>query len=153
MAELIALMGIPASGKSTFRDTYNQFEDYVIVCPDDIRQELTGNRSDQSRNDFVFANAHTQTWDHLEADRDVIFDATNVTASARAALLEIADKTNASRKLFVLRTPFEDCLERNAYRVQHQVPLLVMYKMHARFVRSLSEIGYESWNAILNVEG
>ena len=146
MSKLIALMGIPASGKST---VVGQMQG-EIICPDDIRRELTGDRGDQSRNEHVFQLAHARLLNCLgdvdDTYDDVIFDATNVTASARNALLDIADHCGATKRLIVMRTDFEECKTRNAYRTQHQVPEHVMDRMHERFVRSLSEIGYERWD-------
>jgi len=151
-AELTVLMGIPASGKSTIVSDMLLGVDYEVVSPDQIRQELTGNRGDQSRNDRVFQLAHGQVLNALGDGLDVLFDATNVTASARNALLEIAGRVSAKTTLIILRTPFEVCLERNAYRTKYIVPESVMFLMHERFVRSLSEIGYEDWNTIINVK-
>ena len=46
--ELIIPIGISGSGKSRL---YNlNYQDYVKICPDDIRKELTGSISDQSKN-------------------------------------------------------------------------------------------------------
>jgi predicted kinase len=144
---MTALMGIPASGKSTLVESIPNTE---VICPDEIRRELTGDRGDQSRNDLVFNTAHERLFNALHEGRDVLFDATNVTASARKALLDIADDAGAETRLIVIRTPFEECKMRNLARVRHQVPAHVMDLMHERFTRSLSEIGYERWDQIVN---
>jgi hypothetical protein len=50
------LVGIPGCGKSTYLRKVNS-PNVLIVCPDDIRRELTGDISDQSRNGDVWVAA------------------------------------------------------------------------------------------------
>ena len=46
MAKLAISVGTSGSGKSTFG---NKLENTTVICPDDIRKELTGDRSKSSK--------------------------------------------------------------------------------------------------------
>lgn len=83
--KLILPVGISGSGKSTWIRA-NTDTNTIVVCPDDIRRELTGSISDQSKNAEVFPLAFKRTADALNAGKSVIFDATNVTSKSRQAL-------------------------------------------------------------------
>ena len=74
--ELIIPIGISGSGKSRL---YNlNYQDYVKICPDDIRKELTGSISDQSKNKEVFELAQQRIDDCIANDKNVFYDATNI---------------------------------------------------------------------------
>ena len=76
---LIVMCGAPGSGKSTVAEAVAEDFGFVIVCPDDIREELFGDASDQSQGWRVFQIAYERMRDGLLTDdvSGVIFDATN----------------------------------------------------------------------------
>ena len=81
MAKLILPIGISGSGKSYI---YNkEYKDCVQVSPDLIREELTGDISNQSKNKEVFNIAFERVDECLNKGLDVFFDATNVNKSQR----------------------------------------------------------------------
>ena len=81
MAKLILPIGISGSGKSYI---YNKdYKDCIQVSPDLIREELTGDISNQSRNKDVFRIAFERVDEYLNKGQDVFFDATNVNKSQR----------------------------------------------------------------------
>ena len=81
MAKLVLPIGISGSGKSYI---YNKdYKDYVQVSPDLIREELTGDISNQSKNKEVFKLAFERVDAYLNNGQDVFFDATNVNKSQR----------------------------------------------------------------------
>ncbi len=92
---LILPIGISGSGKSTWIDKIkNQRQDVVIVSPDEIRKELTGDISDQSKNKEVWEIAKQRVIDALNADKLVILDATNVNTEERLKFISaVFDKT------------------------------------------------------------
>lgn len=59
----------------------------IIVCPDDIRREVTGSVSDQTRNPYVWALAATRTKKNLKDYGISILDATNTDGKNRNAFL------------------------------------------------------------------
>jgi predicted kinase len=79
------LIGIPGSGKSTWLK--NQDDLQYVVCPDSIRDWLTGDISNQTQNDVVWKIAlHTTLWAICNS-LDVTLDATNVNTSLRRDFL------------------------------------------------------------------
>lgn len=80
--KFIIPVGISGSGKSTWINA-NRKSNTVVISPDEIRRELTGNISDQSKNNDVFVLAFKKAIDALNNGNDVIFDATNVTSFHR----------------------------------------------------------------------
>jgi predicted kinase len=80
-------VGISSSGKSRWIKSL-EGQGFVVISPDDIRRELTGNISDQSRNKEVFPLAFQRAVDTLNANKNVIFDATNVVSNLRKQMLD-----------------------------------------------------------------
>lgn len=152
MTDLVALMGMPACGKSSFVDRQREeFPDVAVVSPDRIRKDITGDMSDQSQNELVFDYAHALTKSFLWSDQDVIFDATNLTTQARNNLLLIAQSVGVDATLFVFRTPYAECCRRNALR-ERVVPEDVMALMADRYIDSLKTICFEPWKNILFID-
>ena len=81
MTKLILPIGISGSGKSYI---YNKdYKDCVQVSPDLIREELTGDISNQTKNKEVFKLAFERVDEYLNKGQDVFFDATNVNKEQR----------------------------------------------------------------------
>ena len=79
MKEVRILIGIPASGKSTFAKNFASFhKGYKIVSTDDIRWKLFGNPSIQGNPKMIFAIAYKDIMSYLDKGSNVIFDATNI---------------------------------------------------------------------------
>lgn len=70
-------IGISGSGKTTY-GKYYEGPNCKVVCMDDIRKELTGNISDQSKNAEVFTEAMDQISDAIFCGKDVYHSATNL---------------------------------------------------------------------------
>lgn len=152
---LVALMGIPGSGKSTLAAAISQTltgwgDSVVVLCPDDIREEVTGSASDQSRNREVFELAHDRLRTALTEVGCVIFDATNVTIAARQSLLQIAAECGSDTCLYVVDTPHEVSRARNLAR-SRTVPEHAMNRLQDLYAASLSAVQHEGWGKIVNV--
>ena len=89
--KFILPIGISGSGKSTWIKA-NTDSNTVVISPDEIRRELTGSISDQSKNKEVFPLAFKRAADALNGDKNVIFDATNVVSNLRKSMLEYMKK-------------------------------------------------------------
>jgi predicted kinase len=82
------LIGIPGSGKSTYLKSIPK-DNLRIVCPDDIRRELTGDISDQSKNGEVWDKAKQDILNNISQGFYTILDATNVNTKARRNMLSL----------------------------------------------------------------
>jgi len=91
MSNVWVTIGAPLCGKSTWRTNFlKTHPDTLVVCPDDIRKELTGSISDQSRNSDVFQTAYKRLRDGITTHDDVIFDGTNIRPQTRDEIFDIA---------------------------------------------------------------
>lgn len=88
--DLILPIGISGSGKSTWIKTLPK--DINIVSPDDIRRELTGDVSDQSRNREVFQEVDRRLNQLLSEGKKVVLDATNLNTKLRKQLMNRINK-------------------------------------------------------------
>lgn len=85
-ARLVLPIGISGSGKSTWIKSLPS-DQYTIISPDEIRVEVTGSISDQSRNAEVFALVDERIDAAMVANKQVILDATNLNTKLRRQLL------------------------------------------------------------------
>ena len=94
------MMGLPASGKSTFADEIAKTENATIVSSDTIRKEWYGDENIQGNPTKIFEEMRRRTVSVLENGRSVIYDATNLTLKSRSflrnysPLLKIRHKKN-----------------------------------------------------------
>lgn len=84
-------IGISGSGKSRLYKT--EYSDIVKICPDDIRLELTGDISDQSKNKEVFKIVDDRIAECVSNNTDFYLDATNLNTNYREKLTrELVEK-------------------------------------------------------------
>lgn len=153
MKRVIVTMGIPGSGKSyATQMLFNQQEDALIINPDSIRLELTGDAADQTMNSEVFKVAHNRLVNGLldPGTSVVVFDATNVQKRSRETILSICAEHEADTTLLVFDIDFDVCAQRNKDR-ERTVPEHAMVRMRDSFQRSMREISGESWTKIRRI--
>lgn len=120
------------SGKSIYAATFLN-PDIVLICPDSIRGELSGDENDQSRNHLIFSHIIPIRIHGAWIQRKhVVFDATNVTRKNRKGIIERAKEVGYRVEAHVLRVPIEVCKARNAGRTR-QVPVSVIDSQFARW--------------------
>lgn len=145
--QFIIPVGISGSGKSTWILSLVNLG-FVVVCPDEIRKELTGSISDQSRNKDVFPLAFERTVAALNAEKSVIFDATNVTSKTRKSMLDFL-KENAVVDFDALAKVFNAdlkiCKERVAKDIaegvdRSNVPPEAIDRQYGNFIADLDKI-------------
>lgn len=109
---LYVMVGLPGSGKSTATKAFDKAE---IVSSDQIRKEICGNESDQSKNEEVFKIFYKRMNQYLSEGKDVVLDATNTTMKARGRIFS-ALKVDCKKIAFIIHTPVEECIERDKNR-------------------------------------
>lgn len=129
MKKVIVGIGIPGSGKTTILKDFAGRNAYAYVCPDDIRAELTGNASDQSKNREVWENAYQKTAEYLKDGSTVVFDATFTHPEQRKEFLTFVREQGAEKVqgIFV-DVGLKIAKERNKDRERH-VPEYVLERM------------------------
>lgn len=139
-------IGIPGSGKTTALKPFAEQNQYVYLCPDDIRIELTGNSADQSKNREVWTKAHERVADALKNGETVVFDATFARDSERKNFISFAREHGATKiQGIVADVSFEIACERNLAR-DRVVPEHAMERMHQMLLDVPPEIadGFDS---------
>ncbi len=148
---IIMPIGISGSGKSTWVKTLPK--DFVVVSPDDIRRELTGNVSDQSKNREVFQEVDKRIEKLLEQNKKVVLDATNVNTKLRKEFMEKILKdfpdTTFTYKLFP--TNPELSKKRISQDIalgvdRADVPASVVDRQNDMFIESLKSIDSEKFS-------
>lgn len=128
MPTLTLLVGIPRSGKSTWR---SGLEGVFIVNPDEIRLLVAGEEFDERWEPTVWTVAFAMTESALTQGFDVVVDATNVTERRRAPFVALAKRIGAPVVARVFPVPLELALERNR-RADRRVPEhVIRRKFHA----------------------
>ena len=143
MTEFIMLVGLPASGKSTYAEKLKEKE-YHIHSSDSIREELTGDANTQDKNIDVFATLHERIKNDLGNRISCVYDATNMSMKRRKAFLDEIKKYDCRKKCVLFVIPVEVCKERNANR-ERKVPDEVFDKMIKQFNVPMR---YEGWDEI-----
>lgn len=151
MSTLKILIGLPASGKTSFTKMYASCSDVVINSSDAIREELTGSAENQDVNNKVFELMFKRTVAALNENKDVIYDATNLNRKRRINLIKQVKKAVKNTELkingVVFAVPYETCLERNNAR-DRKVPEEVIKRMMKSFEPPSLNEGFDSINIV-----
>ena len=133
MNKLIMLIGLPASGKTSFTKTL-QFsyknDDIEIISSDAIRKELFGSEEEQKYNNKVFEEVYKRARFSIQHKKITVIDATNLNRKRRINFIKTMPKCKVEAVVFAI--PFEECCKRNAAR-ERVVPQEAMEKMYRSF--------------------
>lgn len=130
--ELVILMGLQASGKSTF------FCDYLAATHVLVSKDLMRNNKNKSRRQIqLIENA-------LQAGHSVAVDNTNPEVLDRRPLIDIGRTYNAQIIGYYFESIVSDCLARNQKRSgQSQVPDIAIYATIKKMVLPSYGEGFE----------
>ena len=135
---LIILVGLPASGKTTFADflkkkLYLYFQAEVkIIDPDLLRDTLSPEGFDFQNEPRVREETLEKVKKYLKKGIIVINDDLNYYSSMRHDLKSIADDLGINFYIIHISTPIELCLKRNEKRGK-PIPDNVIQKIHNKF--------------------
>lgn len=143
MAELVLVIGLPGSGKSTWVQKKYDYDrifhhNTIILSSDRVRKELFNDENDQSHNEEVFQYIKETAVKGLLQDRRVVIDATNITRKSRASITDYVEQhisgfyEHGLISFIVIATPYYKCLENNSNR-SRQVPEEVIKRMYKNF--------------------
>lgn len=129
---LILLVGIPGSGKTTYAEKYiKENPNTIHLSSDRIRAELWGNESTQGDNNEVFSLMQSRAIDALNNGQSVVYDATNITRKDRSYIITLCPKF-VKIECHVIWAPIETCIERDVTR-ERTVGKEVIDRMLKRF--------------------
>lgn len=147
---MLMLIGPPGSGKSSLAKFISaNCIDYIKVSPDDLRQEMLGNATDQSNNQMIFAEAYRRIQTNLSIKHNVIFDATNCRLFHRRKAIKSLKQYCDILIGVQLSTSLDKCLENNFNRDRY-VPEDVIKLMYNSLINNPPKLS-EGYDMLISV--
>ncbi|MEO5985631.1 MAG: AAA family ATPase [Candidatus Limnocylindria bacterium] len=140
---LVALVGVAASGKSTFATRH--FAPTRIVSSDAMRAMIADDAAAQEATDDAFDLLHRLIAMRLARGRLTVVDATNVEGWARQQLVAIARRHRRPAVAIVLDIPLDVALARNAARTVRRPPPAALRRQHRLLAESMTGLESEGF--------
>ncbi len=146
MNEFIMMVGIPGCGKS-YKSKELAARGYSVHSSDALRDEL--NMHEGSQCTYIFELMHKNIKTDMDAGKNIVYDATNLSRKRRIAYLESIKKYNYKKICYLFITPVDVCKERNANRTGYAcVPDYVYDRMLRSYEVPMLE---EGWDEIIPI--
>jgi len=143
---LVVLVGVAASGKSTFARRH--FAATEILSSDGLRALIADDPAAQGATDDAFDLLHRILAMRLRRGRLTVVDATNVEEWARAELVAVARRHRRPSVAIVIDVPLPVALERNATRPSPRPPPAALRRQHRWLTNSLAALPHEGFAAV-----
>lgn len=140
MPDLIMLVGIPASGKSSY--ARQNYKDYKIYSSDELREKLFNDVNDQVHNNELFRYIHKNIIKDLRDGNNVVYDATNIYSKNRRKFLSKLSDIDCSKICVVFNVDVDKCKLRNSTR-ERKVPEEVIDKMYNKIETPSIDEGFD----------
>jgi predicted kinase len=129
--EAIVGIGIPGCGKTTILKPLAGEKGLLYINADDLREEVTGDPADHSKDRLVWKKLYQKIEDGLK-DKGVVVDVTNTKKRDRRQMVDYL-KQNGTDKItgYWVKAPLDACLRRNKRR-SRVVPGEALSKMQRR---------------------
>ncbi len=143
---LILLLGAAGAGKSTFARRH--FQTTEIISSDHCRALICGDENNQAVNAEAFALLHHLTQLRLQWKKLTVIDATNLQATARETLLNIAQAFETPCIAIALNVSAARCAEQNRSRSQRVVPNEIIEQHQRELSEARVRLPHEGYAAI-----
>ena len=140
---LVILVGVSGSGKSTFAK--QNFSATEIVSSDFCRALICDDENDQSVNQEAFELLHWLIAKRLALRKFTVIDATNVKATSRQPLLDLAQSRDVPAIAIVLNFDLAFCLHQNSQRSHRVVPPEIIAEQFQELQSSITNLAEEGW--------
>ena len=144
MCTLTCIVGLPASGKSTYASQLANKINSTVFSSDSLRNEMFGDIYDQSHNQQIFQELHKRIKECLHNNNNAIMDCTNISSKRRRAFLNELKKIDCIKNCVIIATPYEQCLKNNRDRAR-QVPEWAIERMYRKWQ---TPHWFEGWDNI-----
>ncbi|PFT50828.1 MULTISPECIES: AAA family ATPase [Bacillus cereus group] len=155
MLKFMMMVGIPASGKSTFAELLAEQDDAILLSSDVVGKELHGEDNERN-NEEVFALMFERTVEALMQGKSVVYDATNINRNRRIGLLQRLNRTfkatGAMKFVYYINTAVEVALLDNGLRGK-PVPPFVIERSYKSLNVPIKEEGWDDVYIIQRQEG
>ena len=143
---LVVLVGVTASGKSTFARAH--FKPTEVISSDFCRGLVCDDENDQSATRDAFEVLRFIAGKRLAAGRLTVVDATNVQPEARRELVMLAREYDVLPAAIVLDLPEKLCAERNAGRPGRDFGAHVIRRQRGQLRRNLRSLSREGFRTV-----
>lgn len=148
METLYFLVGIPASGKTTWAvNKINSNKDIMHLSSDSLRKELYGNVNDREHNNEIFSVMNKMAKENLKNGISVIYDATNINSKRRINFLKEFNKITCKKVCVYFATDPNECMRSDLAR-DREVGFEVIDNMYKNLQIPMY---HEGWDEIIIV--
>ena len=147
---LVALVGPSGSGKSTFAEKH--FLPTEVISSDRCRGLVSDDENDQSATDDAFDVLNFIARKRLAAGRMTVIDATNVQATSRKSLIELAREYHVLPVAIVFNISEKVCVARNKLRTDRKFGAHVIRQQRSQLRQSLRRLKKEGFRSIFVLE-
>jgi predicted kinase len=123
--QVVLTFGISGSGKSTW--IADNLPDYDVISLDNLRAEITGDRTNQADNNKVLRIAKEELKNHLRSHHKIVWDATGLRRDFRQQVISVSRNYGALITLVVFHCEEAIYFERNRQR-RYSIPEEVLVK-------------------------
>lgn len=135
---VLMLVGPSGSGKSTFAATH--FLPTEVLASDEFRARVADDASAQHVTEDAFALLHFTLDLRLKHRRFTVVDSTALKPSARAQIIETANKRYVPVYALILDVPLEECIRRDARRTDRSVGEKVITRQYITFEQARRDL-------------
>ena len=136
--KLLALRGLPGSGKTTYaKELVNK--GWVRVNKDDLRAMLNNSKFSKDNESYILALRDEIIISSLVQGKNVVVDDTNLDPKHLIAFESIAGEFLSDFEIRFFDVDVKECIRRNALR-EKPVPEKVIYTMYERYIKPPQQV-------------